>query len=152
VGAYAFFYFSSDNAHQTQDIDNTSGVKEDQANTNPPDSNSNLPTKTDGSSDNYRPDPNTPTPTGAPEKPNLIRADTKVLATFQQASIGYCELSLSKDSLNIVSRAEIVVGPSYYSCSFTTSDVEPGQWTAIVTHKIGNASTASDSRILEVSS
>lgn len=102
---------------------------------------------------------NIQTPTTPPEKPYLSRAEQtsqgliKAVATFQQESLGYCELQLSKSGQQTVSReAYIVIGSSYYSCSFSMNDsnLAKGQWNAAIIHHIGDASTSSDVEYIEV--
>lgn len=102
---------------------------------------------------------NIETPATPPEKPYLSRAEQtsqsviKAVATFQQESLGYCELQLSKSGQQTISReAYIVVGSSYYSCSFSMDDssLVKGQWNLAIIHHIGSATTSSDVESIEV--
>jgi len=150
-----FVTSGSQNKRLTQEIDNTSSVKEEQV--KPDNTNTNLPNKNNSSDGTFEPEPGTPTPQAAPEKANLLRAEAtgtavKVVATFQITSSGYCELAMHNGSTTITRNAQIVVGPSYFSCSFSIplSEVQAGSWTSTVTHKIGSASSSSDARVIEV--
>lgn len=154
-----FMTSGSENKRLTQEIDNTSSVQEDQVKPESTDAdiNSNLPDKNSGSTGTFEPDPTTPTPETSPEKANILRAEAtgtavKVVATFQGASSGYCELAMINGSNTVSRNAQIVVGPNYYSCSFSLplSEVQSGSWTTTVNHKIGSASSSSDTRVIEV--
>lgn len=104
---------------------------------------------------------NTTNATGVtPEKPLVGRAEQsgnaiKVGASFRQQSTGYCELRLSKPGQQTITRtADIVVYPSYYACGFNVARGElpaDGEWKATVLHYIGDASTASETKTIQVS-
>ncbi|MFZ3009472.1 MAG: hypothetical protein WA030_00420 [Candidatus Microsaccharimonas sp.] len=143
------------NQQQTENNDNTSGIKESQTTNGV--TGSDLPNKSgvDNNSPNEDTDDNTDsTP---PEQPNLLRADytssLKVVATFQQPSTGYCDLRVTKDDTVLTYKASIVIGSNYYSCSFdvaASNFPSKGEWSVVVIHTIGNLQTSSLSRIIEV--
>lgn len=149
------------NKELTEQVDKTSAVKQDQIK-NDNKTNSNLPSKS--SSDSgvsiSSSKAGVETPTTPPEKPYLIRADLsangdiKVVATFQQSSLGYCELQLSNaNAQTVVKEAYIVLGTAYYSCSFSVPKnvlSNNGQWNILVIHHIGKASTSSNIKTIEV--
>ena len=125
------------------------GITEGQVPSNSEPSGSTLPPKDnddpgDGSS--------VETPTTPPEKPTYQRAGgdstITVVASFQQASAGYCELQLSKSGYETLSyKSEIVVGTAYYSCSFRIArSTLPAStpWNAVIIHHVGDAKTSSD--------
>lgn len=160
VAVIVFMTPKTENQRLTDEIDNTSSIQEDQV---PPkksvtdNTTSNLPSKDSGSSENFEPNPNTSTPSTAPEKPNILRAETtgtavKVVAIFQNASDGYCEIAMTNGSYSLSRNAQIVVGPSYYSCSFSIplAEFPSGSWTMVINHKIGTASSSSDETAIEV--
>ena len=96
----------------------------------------------------------TETPSVPPEKPTIERAGgsptIKVVATFQKTSAGYCELQLSKSGEETLSyTSDIIVGSSYYSCSFSVARPSDNSWSVIVLHHIGNAVTRSDAKDLQ---
>lgn len=153
---FALFHNTSleeQNQKQTENNDSTSGIKESKIDDNG--TGSDLPSK--GGIDNNLPSEDTYSQDAPPEQPNFIRADysnsLKVVATFQQASTGFCELDLTKDGVTRRFEASIVLGTSYYSCSFdiaSTSIPSKGEWKAIVLHHVGELQTASISRSIEV--
>ena len=148
------------NKKLTAQVDKTSAIKQDQTNNNT--TNSDLPSKSSGDSgvSISSSKANVETPTTPPEKPYLSRADLstngdiKVVATFQQSSPGYCELQLSNtNKQKVVKEAYIVLGTSYYSCSFSVPKntlSNNGQWDIVVIHHIGKSSTTSDIKVIEV--
>ncbi len=127
------------------------GVKEEQVPLDGEPSGSNLPSK-DGETST-----DTPT-TGAngtqPEKPAIERAGgdptITVVASFKEASTGYCELKLSKaGQTTLTYKSNIVIGTTYYTCSFKVprSDLPAGSpWKAVIVHHIGDGQTSSDER------
>lgn len=94
-----------------------------------------------------------------PEKPTITRAEVsgdyvRVSATFSRPSSGTCRLSLEKKgAASVVKDAQIVVGPSYYTCDgfrIPKSEFSSGQWTGTVTHILSGKSTVSDNITLNV--
>ena len=125
------------------------GVKEDQVIEGGEPSGSTLPSKDGGTSTDT---PSTSTPADAPEKPMIERAGGEptvtVVASFQKASNGYCELRIAKTGSSTISKqASIVVGTTYYSCSFRVPRSElssSAPWDATIIHRVGDAKTSSD--------
>lgn len=162
VGLAAFLYFTNVQKNSNEPGPNdykTSAVKESQVPKKEDDktsSSSSLPEKSDTSTEIPAPTPQE-TPSSPPEKPLLERASgnptVKVVATFQQASNGHCELQLSKPGQQtIVHTASIVVSASYFTCSFNiprNSLPASDPWNVTVVHKIGTAATASDTKVLQ---
>lgn len=150
VGAYAYF------ASKSQDLPATpqGTIKQEQVSSSPQTSQSTLPSKPGGQTN---PPPSAETPSTPPEKPTIERASgnptIKVVATFQKASSGYCELQLSQPSQQTLSyTSTITVSSSYYICSFsiTRSDLPAdGLWKATIIHHIGTAATPSDAKDIE---
>lgn len=153
--AFAYVYAFNGNLFGWKASDTTStpstdqGITEEQVPSNSKPSGSTLPPK-DGDDSGNESVPETPTT--APEKPTYQRAGgdstITVVASFQQASAGYCELQLSKSGYETLSyKSEIVVGTAYYSCSFriarsTLPATTP--WNAVIIHHVGDAKTSSD--------
>lgn len=137
------------NRQETNHVDGTSSIKEDQApndNTN----NGTLPNK-NGPDDESTINTDAPTPQVPPEKPQIQRAGgsptIRVVATFQKASDGYCEIVLKNGSVTQTKKANITVGSSYYVCSVDISrdSLQPQDgWVLTVIHHIGDAQTSSD--------
>jgi|GEM_PF-2437185 len=166
IVASAFWFFNRKDVNKelTDQVDRTSAIKKEQIinSTNADDSSSNLPSKTpDNSKESISESKsNVETPTTAPEKPYLSRAEQiksgeiKIVATLQHATPGYCELQLRKTGAQTISaEAYIVVGPSYYICSFTIPRIEispDGQWDVVVLHHIGSKQTGSDPKTIGV--
>jgi hypothetical protein len=161
----AYWYVTkNNNANKaaTEQVDKTSAVKPEQVPDSSPtannDATSTLPSKTQpttGGSINK----DTSTPAETPETPNLTRADlsngtVKVVATFTKSSPGYCQLQLTKSNYNtIIREANIVVGPSYYTCAFSIPKTDlpsSGTWSAVVSHYIGDAHSSSETRNIEI--
>lgn len=157
AAAIAFFYIRGGltNNEPTKSTEKTSTIKTD-------DGNSVLPQKT---TDNYNSlitekKADTSTPATAPEKPYISRAeqvssgDIKVVVTFRKESLGYCELQLSKQDFQTISRDTIItLGTSYYTCSFTLSQSDitsSGQWNLVILHHVGSSYTSSDIELIEV--
>lgn len=137
------------NRQETNHVDETSGIKEEQVKSGENEG-SNLPNKA-GSGDESSVDTSAPTPQTPPEKPQLQRASgnptIRVVATFQNASDGYCELSLTNGSLTQTKIASINVSSSYYTCTFDIprDSLQPQSgWKISVVHHIGEAKTSSD--------
>lgn len=96
----------------------------------------------------------------APEKPQITRAEQtangsiRIAATLSNASTGDCLLTLSQGAQTIKKTASIIVGPSYYTCDgFLVSRSElpsGGEWQATVYHERDGASTASDTKVINV--
>lgn len=156
IGAGVYAYFAIKQQQQTNENiqRDASTVKEEQVKNNEGTDQSQLPSKSD--SQNQTPPPSPDTPSTPPEKPVLERASgdptLKVVATFQKASSGTCELQLSAPGQQTKTyTSNVVVGSSYYTCSFSIprSSLPAGSWSAVVVHRIGNASTSSDSRSLD---
>lgn len=150
IAAYAYF------ANKTQDLPAApqGTIKQEQV---PSDtqSQSTLPPK-DGADSGQPNQPPVETPSTPPEKPTIERAGgnptVKVVATFQNASNGHCELRVSQSGGQTVSHtAPITVSTSYYACSFSIarSALPAGSLTATVVHHIGTASTSSDAKGIE---
>jgi type II secretory pathway pseudopilin PulG len=155
AGAFFFYYTSTqENRKLTEEVDRTSAVQQEQVETtaDTPVTCTELPSKT-GSTEGTCDTSNVETPSTPPEKPTIERAGgnptVKVVATFQQASNGYCELQLMSSSAQIKTyKSDIVVGTSYYSCNFSVARSDLGSadsWTAVVIHRVGDAQTKSDS-------
>lgn len=161
VGVAAFFYFTNTKKDSNEPGPHdyqTSAVQESQV-PDKKDNSSNtpsLPEKSDTSTQSQTPTPQE-TPSAPPEKPTLERAGgtptIKVVATFQQASNGYCELQFTKPGQpTITHTATIAVSASYFTCSFSIprNSLPAGDpWNVTVIHKIGNAATASDTKVLQ---
>lgn len=116
---------------------------------------SNLPSK---AGQNTPPSTSAETPSTPPEKPLIERVGgsptLKVVATLQKASSGYCELHLSAPNQQTKTyTAAIVISASYYICSFnidrTSLAGDSDSWSATVAHRIGEATTNSDTRSIE---
>ena len=162
LGISYFFYTKSQdykNAQQTKDIDNTSGIKEDQVPSEGTNQPNELPSKDQNNSTGNQSSGTTETPSTPPEKPDLVRADqsgssVKIVANFAQSSPGYCEARFTKSGSSDISKTtQIVIGPSYYTCTFVIpSDtfISKGDWNVVVIHHVGNATTSSDSKSVEV--
>lgn len=156
VGAYAYFARQQKAATPSDTQRDANGIQQNQVKPESTDSQSHLPSKT---GDNTVPgnQSSTEAPSTPPEKPTIERAGgdptIKVVATFQKASEGYCELRLSKSGYETVSyTSNITVGPSYYTCSFSISRASlpaGNPWSVVIVHHIGTASTSSDARDLE---
>jgi cytoskeletal protein RodZ len=155
TGAYAYYAVKQQQQKNENTQRDASTVKEDQVksetkaqeSTSSP---SQLPSKT---GDNSQIPPPAETPSTPPEKPNIERAGgdptIKVVATFQKASAGYCELQLSASDQQTKSfTSSIVVSASYYTCSFSIarSSLPVASWSAVIVHHIGSATTSSDVR------
>ncbi len=147
VGAYAYLM------SKPQDLPPApqGTIKEEQVSSNPG-SQSSLPPKTGKNPDQTTP-PSTETPSAPPEKPLLERAGgdpIRVVATFQKASSGYCELQLSQTGQQTLSyTSNIITSTTYYTCSFSISRANlptGGSWKATIIHHIGSASTSSDTK------
>jgi cytoskeletal protein RodZ len=148
------------NKELTNQIDKTSSIKKEQVEGS--NNNSKLPEKNPqsltGSVSASK--SNVETPKNAPEKPHVSRAEQttsneiKVVATLQEASAGYCELQISKlGSQTVTSESYVVVGPSYYTCSFTlplNRLDSSGQWDVMVIHHIGGAQTGSEAKAMDI--
>ncbi len=154
LGAAAYIYYSSQRAANHNAELDTSTVKEEEVKPDA-DSQSQLPSKTENGSTTPTTPP-TETPSTPPEKPVIERAGgsptLKVVATLQKASLGSCELQLSAPGHQTkVFTSSIVVSTSYYICTFSIdrSSLPAGTWSATVVHRIGNASTNSDTRSVE---
>lgn len=162
VGSATFFYLTNVQKDSNEPGSNdykTSAVKESQVPKKEDDktsSSSSLPEKSNNSTETPAPT-SQETPSSPPEKPLLERAGgnptIKVVATFQQASNGHCELQLSKaGQQTILHTASIVVSASYFTCSFNiprNSLPASDPWNVTVIHKIGTAATASDTKVLQ---
>ena len=119
---------------------------------------SNLPSK-DGDTQGVTTDEGTLVE-GDIESPNLTRAQSRgnniirVIGTLQSQSSGYCRVSLtSSDGVIINDRAQINIGPNYYSCSLDVSDqrISAGTtWTVTIDHIIDNMFAPSNSRTVSV--
>jgi cytoskeletal protein RodZ len=156
TGAFAYYTIKQQQQTNENTQRDASTVKEEQVKnekepqgTNSQNS-SQLPSKT---GENSEIPPPAKTPSTPPEKPILERASgdptIKVVATFQKASAGYCELQLSAPGQQTQSYTSgIVVSASYYACSFSIarSSLPNGSWSAVVIHHIGEATTNSDTR------
>lgn len=152
VGLYAYFTNKSQNLSA-----NPQGtIKQEQV---PSDSQSQstLPSKTDENSSQSTPPPSTETPSTPPEKPSIERAGgdptIKVVASFQKASSGYCELQISQPGQQTLSyTSTITVSTTYYTCSFSIARSKlptGGSWKATIIHHIGTAATSSDAKDIE---
>lgn len=154
TGVYAYYAVKQQQANENTQRD-ASTVKEEQVKSEESQSSnsqnpSQLPSK---SGENSETPPPAETPSTPPEKPMLERAGgdptIKIVATFQKASAGYCELQLSTPGQQTKSYTSgIVVSASYYACSFSVarSSLPAGSWSAVVIHHIGEGATSSDTR------
>ena len=156
VSGTLVWHLNNPNKRQTEEIDRTSSVQQEQADKNTTSSESTLPSKT-STNDDTATHSGTATPTSPPEQPNLLRADggntVKVVATFQQASNGYCQLLMTKSgSPSFTQETNVTIGTNYYSCSFSilASSLTSGQWSLKVVHHIGESKTSSDTREVAV--
>ena len=149
------------NEEQTKAVDETSSVKENQVEDSGNSSNdgASLPEKTSSYAPVETDTDNPDSSTSSPERPTVSRANQSndqitVVATFQQESAGYCELQLTQPGQTTISRqANIVVGPSFYTCGFRLQRSEipnSGQWAAVIIHHIGSNSTSSNPETFEV--
>jgi hypothetical protein len=154
IGISSYIYFANRTQNAPTNPQDTSTIKQEQVPANSQ-SQSDLPSKT---GDNpAQTNPTIGTPSTPPEKPTVERAGgdptIKVVATFQKASPGHCELQLSQPGQQALSyTSKIVISSSYYTCSFTVSRATlptSGSWSAVVIHHIGTAFTRSDAKELE---
>lgn len=156
TGAYAYYAVKQQQQTNENTQRDASTVKEDQvtsgadSQSNSTNTSSQLPSKT---GENSQTPPVAETPSTPPEKPTIERASgdptIKVVATFQKASAGYCELQLSAPGQQTKSfTSNIVVSASYYACSFSIErgSLPAAPWNATVIHHIGDAATSSDAR------
>lgn len=148
VGVYAYF------ASKSQDLPPApqGTIKEEQVPSSS-ESHSALPPKNPNQTN---PPSSTETPSAPPEKPTIERAGgdpIKVVATFQKASSGYCELQISQPGQQTLSyTSNITVSTTYYTCSFSiprSNLPAGGAWKATVIHHIGEAATSSDSQEIQ---
>lgn len=156
VSSFVVWYFvfrapnlEEKNRNETSHVDETSSIKEGQAQGESSD-NGNLPSKT-GSGDESDVDTSAPTPQSPPEKPQIQRASgsptLRVVVTFQETSDGYCELVLTNGDSTQTRKASITVSSSYYTCNFDIArdSLQPQDgWSIVVVHHIGEAKTSSD--------
>ena len=124
--------------------DNTSGVKESQVKDNEGPS---VSSDTDDPGSTTNPDkitsPGTKPSTDASiEAPTITRieqtgANVRISTIFNSNTSGSCNLTLEKGGARITHTADIIVGPSYYTCNgflVPTSELSPGTWSVLITH------------------
>lgn len=114
----------------------------------------------DNDSDDTEPSSNDTSNQSSPEKPEITRANQrddkiKVAAIFDESSNGQCILRVSKEGEDTIKRtADIMTAPSYYACDGFSIPVSEfpsgGRWSVTVTHKIGEATTKSEVKYVEV--
>lgn len=100
-------------------------------------------------------------PTQKVEQPRIERAqqsgnNIKIVASLQKASRGSCEVRLQKAGGTLVVKrtTKVVVGPTYYACSFSIplSEVpSSGSWNITVSHVIGEAISVAPVQAITVS-
>lgn len=162
AGVYAYMATQSPDTSNTESSTPKTEVNEDQATSDEPPTGK-LPDKTDSDTPTQ---PSTPSGNGAEEDtpskqieiPQIERAgqsgsSVKVVASFQKASSGDCELRLTKGRKTVTRQADIVVGPSYYTCSFVVpvSGLSSGTWQVMLQHIDGSNVANSDLQEIEVS-
>lgn len=149
VAGASVWYFSSlntrDNALESIDLE----------------SGSEAPKPVEGEASNQSDSDKTIVPTGdeslqpseAVQKPTITRAqqvndNIRVTAIFNQATLGSCTVKFEKDGQTVSESAQIVVGPSYYSCDGFLIDKSKfpatGDWDVWVTHIQDGKSSNSD--------
>jgi hypothetical protein len=161
LGVWSLYYPQSTNSNTDSSDKHLGEVGKDQIVDDTPSlGDGNLPAKDSGGSDTIpdRSGDGEDTTSQKLETPRIERAsqnnnDIKVVASFQKPSSGTCELQLTHTSTTIKKVANIVVAPSYYTCSFSVpvNDLpRDGDWNATVIHERGDAIASSDIQIIEV--
>jgi cytoskeletal protein RodZ len=167
---FIFWYVNRHNSIQnnreiTEQNDNTSGKKQSQVinpqTTTKDTSNSRLPQKNAATSNSPASSDHESTTTISSdvEKPAITRAEQsgdmiKVVATYSNTPRGNCQLRATIPNQTTLSyEAPIVIGPSYYVCSFTipvSSFPVSGNWTVNLFQQVDTSKSESASVILEV--
>ncbi len=159
-GVVYAIYTQQSQDHNVSDSSDTSQIKESEgASKDAP--TSELPPK--GSINTNEPetdasDNSSDTPPAAIEVPKIERAsqsgDTvKVVASFQKASQGKCEARFQRASGVVKRTTGIVLGPAYYSCSFSIPTAEfpsSGSWSLSLSHLSGTSVSTAPIQTLSV--